>query len=269
MSSWMRKRFDSAESENGGHSVNCESPANSPAGDSEVINGVNKTSLSYETETTAALSPPGVPKGGVAKVKTQWQKAVRKLSVNSSGYSSSSNDPSPCISTSGSRTSMEKPGWVLRQQQNHYQPRSRHLSINAENGAYVHQLTSCATPIPESRTVNYCSRSRVQPSSLPPYAGQYMPVQPGLHPEGQKSRSPSGSSEEEESSGESDDRMTEEFPYGPAFKAAMGRVTAFPDGTEAVMIDSAVALEAFRNETLVMTSIQWWSCGILGFFRNA
>ena len=45
--------------------------------------------------------------------------------------------------------------------------------------------------------------------------------------------------------------MTEEFPYGRAFKAAMGRVTTFPDGTEAVMIDSAIALEAFQHEQMV------------------
>jgi hypothetical protein len=44
--------------------------------------------------------------------------------------------------------------------------------------------------------------------------------------------------------------MTEEFPYGRAFKAAMGRVTTFPDGTEAVMIDSAIALEAFQQEQM-------------------
>ena len=45
--------------------------------------------------------------------------------------------------------------------------------------------------------------------------------------------------------------MSEEFPYGRAFKAAMGRVTTFPDGTEAVMIDSAIALEAFQLEQMV------------------
>merc|ERR1719491_2501701 len=47
-----------------------------------------------------------------------------------------------------------------------------------------------------------------------------------------------------------DEKMTEEFPYGRAFKAAMGRVTTFPDGTEAVMIDSAIALEAFQQEQM-------------------
>ena len=43
-------------------------------------------------------------------------------------------------------------------------------------------------------------------------------------------------------------QMSQEFPFGPAFKAAMGRVTAFPDGSEAVMIDSALALEAFQQD---------------------
>ena len=49
--------------------------------------------------------------------------------------------------------------------------------------------------------------------------------------------------------------MSQEFPYGPAFKAAMGRVTAFPDGSEAVMIDSAIALEAFKLEEMVKIDI--------------
>ena len=71
-------------------------------------------------------------------------------------------------------------------------------------------------------------------------------------PSSDKSRSPSGSSGSEEGSSgsSSEDRMTmsQEFPFGPAFKAAMGRVTAFPDGSEAVMIDSALALEAFQQD---------------------
>lgn len=72
-------------------------------------------------------------------------------------------------------------------------------------------------------------------------------------PSNEKSRSPSGSSASEEgssSSSEDSNKMTmsQEFPFGPAFKVAMGRVTAFPDGSEAVMIDSALALEAFQQD---------------------
>ena len=76
-----------------------------------------------------------------------------------------------------------------------------------------------------------------------------------------KSRTPSGGSSSNDgetscssASGSSEEveKLTEEFPYGPAFRAAMGRVTAFPDGTEAVMIDSAMALEAFRIDQMVI-----------------
>ena len=102
--------------------------------------------------------------------------------------------------------------------------------------------------IPEGRPVQ--SYHRIQPSSLPPNFGHHMPVPT------EKSRSPSGSSASEDSSSSSSEesnkmtmsRMSQEFPFGPAFKAAMGRVTAFPDGSEAVMIDSALALEAFQQD---------------------
>ena len=75
-----------------------------------------------------------------------------------------------------------------------------------------------------------------------------------------KSRTSSGSSSGDSnetascSSTSGDEKMSDEFPYGRAFKAAMGRVTTFPDGTEAVMIDSALALEAFQLEQMVMCS---------------
>ena len=99
--------------------------------------------------------------------------------------------------------------------------------------------------IPEGRPVQ--SYQRIQPSSLPPNFGHHMPVPT------EKSRSPSGSSASEDSSSSSSEdsnkmTMSQEFPFGPAFKAAMGRVTAFPDGSEAVMIDSALALEAFQQD---------------------
>ena len=256
VSSWIRKRFDSTESDHNGQPI----PESPEPQETTNADGSNKdTNLcTYETETETKSK-------GVAKVKTQWQRAVRKLSANSSGYGS--NDPSP----SGSRTSIEKPAWALKQ---HYQPRSRHMSINVDNVVVNSQYhpKSCAQPIPESRPVHY-QRSRFHPSSLPPYAGQ-MPMSPPkheIHHHGdnigsssvqstsssnnqEKSRTPSGSSSNGSSSsgGSEEEKLTDEFPYGPAFRAAMGRVTAFPDGTEAVMIDSALALDAFRIDELVM-----------------
>ena len=158
---------------------------------------------------------------------------------------------------------MEKPAWLLKQQQL-CQPRSRHMSIN-EDYRHVHHVPvhprSAATPIPEGKPVQENRYQRIMPSSLPPYAGHHMPGRCMLTPE--KSRTPSGGSADSEADESSEDdesqapapQMTEEFPYGAAFKAAMGRVTAFPDGTEAVMIDSALALEAFQQ--MVINS---WNC---------
>ena len=181
VSSWIRKRFDSSESDQNGEQQSIpESPEPQElvASENVVGNSNNKVSanICYETETENKT------KAGVAKVKTQWQRAVRKLSANSSGYGS--NDPSP----SGSRTSIEKPAWVLKHHQ--YQPRSRHMSINVDNGVYQYHPKSCAQPIPESRTVNY-QRSKFQPSSLPPYAGQMatsLPTTKNTELDGLKSR---------------------------------------------------------------------------------
>lgn len=239
MTSWIRRRFDSAESDD-----IPESPE--PNDDGTVMASDVKTSLCFESETD------GNVKSRVTKVKTQWQRAVRKLSVNSSGYGSASNEPSPAISLSGSRASMEKPAWLLKQQQL-CQPRSRHMSINADSDQRTNvtnhrapAAAQAAIPIPEGRPMPNIT----MPSSLPPYYNQR-----GFTPEPRicdKSRTPSGGSEESAISEENDDnQFTEEFPYGPAFRAAMGRITTFPDGTEAVMIDSAVALEAFREDQMV------------------
>ena len=234
MTSWIRRRFDSAESD--------DIPESPEESDSHPENlPVMQSKCHYESE---------ISKSKVTKVKTQWQKAVRKLSLNSSGYGSASGDASPAISGSGSRVSMEKPAWILRQQLN-CQPRSRHMSINGD----AHPVSGFV-PIPEGRPVNPEARN-CPSNSLPPYmASDFC-----------KSRTPSGSSEHDNSSGlipdspepvpdssHSDsegESLTNEFPYGPAFQAAMGRITTFPDGTEAVMIDSALALQAFKTDQMV------------------
>ena len=116
VTSWIRKRFDSTESDD-----IPESPE--PVDNNGVDNPMTGPSnISYETETE--------PRKSSLKVKTHWQRAVRKLSANSSGYGSG-NDHSPSMSTSGSRVSMEKPAWLLKQQVL-CQPRSRHMSINVD-----------------------------------------------------------------------------------------------------------------------------------------
>ena len=260
MTSWIRRRFDSAESDD-----IPESPEPTVQNDKNNHN-CSSTEIVIESETDVKTN--GGQNGGsrgVTKVKTQWQRAVRKLSVNSSGYGSATSEPSPSISLSGSRASMEKPAWLLKQHAS-CQPRSRHLSINVDGGgAYPGAVCRTApAPIPEGRPVYNTQRS-MPSTSLPPYAGHLsLTVSPRSRytpdislRQGLKSRTPSGSSsgEGDTESSSGDEKMTEEFPYGRAFKAAMGRVTTFPDGTEAVMIDSAIALEAFQQEHVVRMMI--------------
>ena len=248
MTSWIRKRFDSQESSDG--IPESPEPVENP-GKSGDINPVKYTSINVECETESVRTSSKV------KIKSQWQRAVRKLSVNSSGYGSAC-EPSPSISQSGSRTSMEKPAWLLRQAQS-CQPRSRHMSINVDTGPAVsHYTRSAAAPIPEGRPVTHNSQKVAPSTSLPPYCGvpRYTHgFTPELRNLANKSRTPSGSSEESSQGSEySEDEnkvMSQEFPYGPAFRAAMGRVTTFPDGTEAVMIDSALALEVFHHDNMV------------------
>lgn len=258
MTSWIRRRFDSAESDDIPESPE---PASSVQDAEKTNNHNHSTEIVIESETDNTKTNGGHHGStrGVTKVKTQWQRAVRKLSVNSSGYGSASSEPSPCISLSGSRASMEKPAWLLKQHAS-CQPRSRHLSINIDGGG-AYPSTVCRTapaPIPEGRPV-YTTQRSMPSTSLPPYAGHLsMTISPRYRPDTNlKSRTPSGSSSGEGDTGSGscsssgDEKMTEEFPYGRAFKAAMGRVTTFPDGTEAVMIDSAIALEAFQQEQMV------------------
>ena len=118
VTSWIRRRFDSTESDD-----IPESPE--PVDGAAEMNHEIPSNISYETETETSKKS--------LKVKTHWQRAVRKLSANSSGYGSG-NDQSPSISTSGSRVSMEKPAWLLKQQML-CQPRSRHMSINVDQVA--------------------------------------------------------------------------------------------------------------------------------------
>ena len=349
MPSWIRRRFDSTESDSG--AANCEeapeeameasrkstsrsltpemlsSASEGTCGGSASSSGrrLRTTSLSYESETngreSSGSSFGGSKKVGT-KVKTQWQKAVRKLSINSSGYSSSASSqtgetsPGGLISNTSSRTSMEKPGWALKQSASGgYQPRSRHLSINTDS-----YYTITINPIPEVEVDSMTAPNLA--TSLPPYPGgsgchmimkttiggnSPVPASPSPEPthtpgrtpgapssrgrsltpnhnrttvtsgrrytksisedytsthhdydqqkEGAKTPSgttasgsnPSSSGTDEENS-EEDAGLKDEFPYGAAFKVAMGRTTHFPDGTEAVMIDSAKAHQAFQSD---------------------
>jgi len=179
MTSWIRRRFDSAESDD-----IPESPEPVSGQDAEKPNNHNHSTeivIESETDNTKTNGGHHGSTRGVTKVKTQWQRAVRKLSVNSSGYGSASSEPSPSISLSGSRASMEKPAWLLKQHAS-CQPRSRHLSINVDGGSgYPGAVSRTAPePIPEGRPVYNTQRS-MPSTSLPPYAGHYS-IQPNYSP---------------------------------------------------------------------------------------
>ena len=173
------------------------------------------------------------------RVKTQWQKAVRRLSSGSGSHgtspgsrntSPSPTDPAAAVASGspdpplGPRTSMEKPGWAVHRNNPHAQVaayaqcrRTRHLSLTVDGSG-----TAPAAPAPPR----------------PPLCrGESSPLPTRQAGPGGRARRASVAN------------PVDEFPYSPAFAyAPVGREsTHFPCGSEAVMINSALALEAFRS----------------------
>lgn len=118
---------------------------------------------------------------------------------------------------------MEKPGWAVHRTNPHAQAaaqaryrRTRHLSLNVDGGGGG--SVGIAVPVaPAQRRPPLC---RGDSSPLPARCRRASIPNP-----------------------------VDEFPYSPAFAyAPMGKEsTHFPCGSEAVMINSALALEAFRS----------------------
>ena len=250
-------------------------------------------SVTYESETglrggrrsrhlsigdaNASTSPPASKEESgstYVKVKSQWQRAVRKISV-SSGYNSGGSLASSSLIGSGGpgggssptglinrvrRTSMDKPSWGARtgygtQAGDYYhipapQPRTRHLSLsNNPPGPYyyysqspprvVHDEVSVTKTIPGSKIP---ASALVSQSPPPPVIATLAMVLESKPSPVRKSSSPDDECDGEDDVGSDNSDSMTNLPY------AVGKATPFPDGSEAVMIDSALAHNAFQEQ---------------------
>jgi hypothetical protein len=204
------------------------------------------------------------------KVKSQWQRAVRKISV-SSGYnscgSSTSSTPvvgGPDASPTGQanrvrRTSMDKPNWGVRvayggqaPDLHHYptQARTRHLSLSSSvpPPSYCHYSQSPPRVVYDEQGLTKStagSKVPVGQSPPPPVVATLAMVLESKPSPIRKSSSPDDCDDYDDDEEDDDDvdPMTK-LPY------VVGKATPFPDGSEAVMIDSALAHNLFTEETV-------------------
>ena len=226
---------------------------------------------------SSANTPKSGPSStGYVRVKTQWQKAVRRMSggSGSGGHSPSAHpDLHERISRSSpmSRSLMERPGWALRQQQQQgamarpsaVASRTRHLSLNADGVYSISEPADAQQPmsLPPAPQPNLylptsviCDKGQGQgqgqqrklhkadSSPLPSRANPAnIPGQNRVHPESVQRRfsQPAGSAAEPTS---------DVFPFSKAFTYGIGKANPFPCGSEAVMINAALAHEAFSSK---------------------
>jgi hypothetical protein len=193
-----------------------------------------------DTAPTGDFGTSAPPRG--YRVRSHIQKAVRRLSVGgSSGGGTTSPSPTTDSPTppNSARANMEKPGWGVVHRANpiavQYR-RTRHHSLTVDSGGGVTGGSGVA-------------------------AGGI-----GLHPgQAQRRGSLKPPLRKADSSPLPPDRRDrrssnaiDEFPYSPAFAyAPMGKEsTHFPCGSEAVMINAALAFEAFKGiEEVKLTKI--------------
>ena len=196
-----------------------------------------RTSFSRRRRQTSCSGSAPVPPTRGYRVKSQWQKAVRKLSSGGTSSGSRNTSPSPtgagsppgpaaATASMGPRTSMEKPGWAVCRANPHAAQyrRTRHLSLNVDGGGGGGGPAVAGAA--QRRNTERPPLRRGESSPLPPRSRRSSIPNP-----------------------------VDEFPYSPAFAyAPAGREsTHFPCGSEAVMINSALALEAFRSLDEVKT----------------
>jgi len=299
VSAWLRRRLDSTgSSEGAGGQVGGDEIGDSSSRKNS-INYVRKSvrrqteppSVTYESETglkggrrsrhlsigdpNASNLPPATKEESgstYVKVKAQWQRAVRKISV-SSGYNSGGSSASSSLMGNGGpgggssptgqinrvrRTSMDKPSWGARtgtQACDYYhilppQPRTRHLSLsNNPPGPYyyysqspprvVHDEVSVTKTLPGSKIPVSLLVSQSPP---PPVIATLSMVLESKPSPVRKSSSPDEECDGEEDDGYDNCDSMSNLPY------AVGKATPFPDGSEAVMIDSALAHNAFQEQ---------------------
>ena len=295
VSAWLRRRLDSSgSSEGAAHAEEFGSLPVSPSLEEEQQFGKNfvrKTarrlteppSVTYETETSSktggrrsrhlSIGDPNVgtpikEESGSAyvKVKSQWQRAVRKISVSSgynSGASSTSSTPAPNGDSSPTggvlnrvrRTSVDKPSWGVRaayggqvpdQYYHPAQPRTRHLSLssNIPPSVYHYSQSPPRVVLDEQGLTKPVPANKIPTSMMvnqsPPVISTLAMVRESKASPARKSSSPDNDCDDCDDC-DDDDSMSK-LPY------AVGKATPFPDGSEAVMIDSALAHNAFQEE---------------------
>lgn len=155
---------------------------------------------------------------GYVKVKSQWQRAVRRLSSpNPTDQPTSLGAPSSVEPVT--KTAMEKPGWGLRNLS-----RTRHLSIGPQpDDVHRHPAVQHQHSLPVSSAVPTPSLMTSQPLKTNDSRSQNMEVD-------------SVSSESKAA-------------YSSAYAYSLGKgTTQFPCGSETIMINSTLAHEAFRGE---------------------
>jgi hypothetical protein len=305
VSNWIRRRLDSTgSSEGAAHAEEFVGYASvTPSVEEETQIGRNTVrksvrrlteppSVYYETETAAksggrrsrhlsigdpnVVTPVKSDSGSTyVKVKSQWQRAVRKISVSSgynSGGSSTSSTPNPngdASPTAGAvnrvrRTSMDKPNWGIRSAYGGQgpdihlppvQPRTRHLSLSSNVppfSAYYYSQSppriifdeqGLTKPVPGSKIpvgMMMVNQSPPQPQVISTLAM----VRESKPSPARKSSTPEKDECDDDDDEDDEVESMSKLPY------AVGKATPFPDGSEAVMIDSALALNAFQEESV-------------------
>ena len=304
VSAWLRRRLDSSGSSEGAahaEEFGCAPSLVSPSVEEEQQLGKNfvrKTarrsteppSVTYESETSSksggrrsrhlsigdpSAGPPIKEESGstYVKVKSQWQRAVRKISVSSgynSGASSTSSTPAPNGDSSPTagvlnrvrRTSVDKPNWGVRTayggqlpDQYHHpaQPRTRHLSLSSNippSSAYHFSQSPPRVILDEQGLTKGLPGNKIPVSMMvnqspppPPVISTLAMVRESKPSPARKSSSPDNECDDcDDVDDDDDDDVMSKLPY------AVGKATPFPDGSEAVMIDSALAHNAFQEE---------------------
>ncbi len=329
VSAWLRRRLDSSGSSEGASHVEdygCVSP--SAEEETQIEGSGSRNSFSFTRKSVRRQTePPSVtfeseigcrsgrrsrhlsigepnavaPQNSVkdesgstyVKVKSQWQRTVRKISV-SSGYNSGGSATSSSQAVNGPpngdssptgpinrvrRTSMDKPSWGVRtayggQSADYYhlpqQPRTRHLSLSCSippPSAYYYSQSPPWVVHDELNLTKLTPGNKIPVSLMvsqsppPPVVATLAMVLESKPSPVRKSSSPEDCEDDEDEDCYEDEDSMSSLPY------AVGKATPFPDGSEAVMIDSALAHNTFqdqvRKDILVWTFLLCTVCLIL------
>ena len=209
-----------------------------------------------------------------SRVKLKWQRAVRRVSGGSSASSASpSTSPPPPQSQSSihhhhhqkqqrrRRTSVEKPSWgvQIKSEPHPILNRTRHLSLNRER-----VLTAAAPQQQVPAVVHHHHQHVLAATRSCKIGSEEQQRQVARRSMLGKTESLPLSAEDEhncdecedsheEDNGEEDEEVTlRDFPFSTAFTYSLGKgASPFPCGSEAVMINSSLAHEAFQAELTV------------------